>query len=126
VVNGKQRMKSMKVADLTFDKLFDLIEENRFENETDRKIAELLHNAERDWRTSIETLNDFIEILKKEINGQVTKSNLNKLLDRYNRNLSKYAWESESVSYLLDILKLTEKSDLNDVFGELNKKIKTE
>ena len=119
-------MKSMKVADLTFDKLFDLIEENRFENETDRKIAELLHNAERDWRTSIETLNDFIEILKKEINGQVTKSNLNKLLDRYNRNLSKYAWESESVSYLLDILKLTEKSDLNDVFGELNKKIKTE
>ncbi len=72
----------MEVSNLTFDKLFELIEENRFANETDKKIAEKILNAEKDWWTSIKTLNDFIEILKKEINGQPTKSNLNKLLNR--------------------------------------------
>lgn len=75
-------MKSMEVSNLTFDKLFELIEENRFANEIDKKIAEKILNAEKDWWTSIKTLNDFIEILKKEINGQPTKSNLNKLLNR--------------------------------------------
>ena len=34
---------------LTFDKLFDLIEENRFVNESDKKIAEKILEAENDW-----------------------------------------------------------------------------
>jgi aconitase B len=82
VINVKESIKSMEVSNLTFDKLFELIEENRFANEIDKKIAEKILNAEKDWWTSIKTLNDFIEILKKEINGQPTKSNLNKLLNR--------------------------------------------
>lgn len=50
---------------LTFDKLFDLIEENKFENETDKKIAKKFLEAERDWRISFETLNEFINTLEK-------------------------------------------------------------
>ena len=78
-----------KIPLLTFDKLFDLIEENHFENETDKKIAKKILEAERDWRISIKSLNDFITILEKEVDGTVTKTSLNKLLKKYNRKSRK-------------------------------------
>lgn len=112
-----------KITLLTFDKLFDLIEENQFENETDKQIAEKILEAERDWRISIDSLNDFITILEKEVGGTVTKTSLNKLLKKYNRNISQYAWESESVCYLLDIFDLTKKNDLRIIFNELTEKL---
>ena len=112
-----------KTSLLTFDKLFDLIEENQFENETDKKIAEKILEAERDWRISLKYLNDFINILEKEIGGTVTKTSLNKLLKKYNLNISQYAWESESVSYLLDIFDLTQKTELRIIFNELTEKL---
>jgi len=110
---------------LTFDKLFDLIEENRFENETDRKIAEKILEAERDWKKSLKTLNEFINILEQEVGGIVTKSSLNKLLKKYHRNIAQYAWESESVCYLIDIFELTKEIELKNIFKELTEKVKT-
>ncbi len=115
-----------EIASLTFNKLRDLIEENQFENETDRKIAEKILEAERDWRISLESLNDFIILLEKEVGGTVTKISLNKLLKKYNRNIAEYAWEMESVTYLLAIFELTEETELRNVFAGLTKKIKTE
>ncbi|MDO3695222.1 hypothetical protein QVZ41_10235 [Wenyingzhuangia sp. chi5] len=111
---------------MTFDKLFDLIEENQFENETDRKIAEKIIKAERDWRISLDSLNDFIIILEKEVGGNVTKTSLNKLLKKYNRNIAQYTWEAESVCYLLDIFDLTKETELRNIFNKLTEKVKTE
>ncbi len=77
---------------LTFDKLFDLVEKNKFENETDKKIAKKILEAVNDWgvwKNSVNNLNEFILLLEKEINGITTQSNLEKLLNRYNRNLFK-------------------------------------
>ena len=108
---------------LTFDQLFDLVEEDSFENETDKKIAQSILDAERDWRTSIKSLSDFINILEKEINGLVTESNLKILAKKYNGNIGKYSWESESVSYLLDIFKLTQETELKKVFIQLSEKV---
>ena len=112
-----------KIPLLTFDKLFDLIEGNQFENETDKKIAEKILEAERDWRISLEFLNDFITVLEKEVGGTVTKTSLDKLLKKYNQNIAQYAWESESVSYLLDIFDLTKKTELRIIFNELAEKL---
>ena len=109
---------------LTFDKLFDLIEENRFENETDKKIAKKLLEAERDWRISFETLNEFISVLEKAVGGTVTRSNLNKLQKKYKRNISQNAWEMESISYLLDIFELTKETELRKIIINLTKKLK--
>ncbi|WP_299212658.1 hypothetical protein [uncultured Aquimarina sp.] len=114
---------------LTFDKLFDLVEENRFENKTDKKIAEKILEAENDWgdwKTSVNNLNEFILVLEKEINGITTQSNLEKLLNRYNQNLSKYAWESESLCSLLEIFELTKESELGTIFFKIANKNKTE
>lgn len=109
---------------LTFDKLFDLIEENRFENETDKKIAKKLLEAERDWRISFETLNEFIVVLEKAVGGTVTRSNLNKLQKKYKRNISQNAWEMESISYLLDIFELTKETELRKIIINLTEKLK--
>jgi len=109
---------------MTFDKLFDLIEENRFENETDKKIAEKILEAERDWRISFETLNEFISVLEKAVDGTVTKSSLDKLLKKYKRNISQNAWEVESVSYLLDIFELTKETELRKIINSLTEKVK--
>ena len=109
---------------LTFDKLFDLIEENQFENETDRKIAEKILEAERGWRISFESLNDFIIVLEKEVGGIVTETSLNKLLKKYNQNIAQYAWEAESICYLLDIFELTKETELRNIFNNLTEEIK--
>ncbi len=111
---------------MTFDKLFDLIEENRFETENDKKIAGKILEAERDWRTSFETINEFISVLEKAVDGTVTESSLNKLLKKYKRNISQNAWEMESVSYLLDIFELTKETELRKIINNLTEKVKTE
>jgi hypothetical protein len=111
---------------LTFDELYDLIEENRIEKETDKRIAEKILEAERDWRISFETVNEFISVLEKAVNGTVTKSSLNKLLKRYKQNILQNAWEMESVSYLLDIFELTNETELRKIIINLTEKVKTE
>ena len=116
-----------KIPLMTFEKLFDLIEDDRFDNETDKKIAKKILEAENDWgdwKTSVNNLNEFILVLEKEINGITTQSNLEKLLNRYNRNLSKYAWEAESLCSLIEIFELTEESELRNIFSNIANKNK--
>ena len=122
-------MNMTKTPLLTFDKLFDLVEENRFENETDRKISEKILEAENDWgdwKTSVKNLNEFIIALEKEVGGTVTKTSLNKLLKRYNRNIAQNAWEAESVCSLLEIFEFTKEVNLRKIFNELVEKTETE
>ena len=110
---------------LTFDKLIDLIEENRFENNTYKKIAEKILDAQRDWKTSVNNLNEFITALEKEIGGTATKTGLNKLLKKYDRNITQNAWKAESVSSLLEIFELTKEINLRKIFNELIEWTKT-
>lgn len=122
-------MNMTKTPLLTFDKLFDLVEENRFKNETDRKIAEKVLEAENDWgdwKTSVKNLNEFIIALEKEVGGTVTKTSLNKLLKKYNRNIAQNAWEAESVCSLLEIFEFTKEVNLRKIFNELVEKTETE
>jgi hypothetical protein len=110
---------------LTFDKLFDLVEENRFVNETDRKIAEKILEVENDWgdwKTSVKSLNEFIIALEKEVGGIATKTSLNKLLKKYNRNIAQNAWKAETVCSLLEIFELTKETELRKIFNNLTEK----
>ena len=100
-----------------------LVNSNQIKNPIDLKIAKKLIDAQRDWRTSIPTLFDFIQVFELEVNDQLTKSNLNKLMDRYQRNIPRYAWEIESLSYTLDIFEWTTKEDLKETIIDLVKRI---
>ncbi|WP_452229610.1 hypothetical protein [Lacinutrix sp. MEBiC02404] len=120
-------MNIIEIPLLTFDKLFNLVEENRFINETDRKIAEKILEAENDWgdwKTSVKNLNEFIIVLEKEVGGIVTKTSLNKLLKKYNRNIAQNAWKAESICSLLEIFKLNKEVELKKIFFELTEKTK--
>tara|TARA_R110001583_G_scaffold160458_1_gene312358 strand:- start:6 stop:374 length:369 start_codon:yes stop_codon:yes gene_type:complete len=122
-------MNMTEIPLLTFDKLFDLVEENRFENESDKKIAKKILEAENDWgdwKTSVKNLNEFIIALEKEVGGTVTKTSLNKLLKKYNRNIAQNMWESETVCSLLEIFDFTQETELRKIFNELTEKVKTE
>lgn len=109
---------------LTFNDLFDLIESKQIENKNHNIIAELIIQAERDWIIEVENLNDFLIILEKEVGGELNAMNLKRLLESYNQNLSKYSWEAESVSYLMDIFNYTREKDLKKIFNSLSEQIK--
>ena len=111
-----------EIPPLTFDELFDLIEENRFENLTDKKIAEKILEAENDWKmTSQESLNDYMIVLETETGETVTMTSLKKLLKKYNRKDTQFGWEAESVCSLLEIFELTKETDLRKIFSQLAK-----
>ena len=44
-------------------------------------------------------------------------------MDRYQRNIPRYAWEIESLSYTLDIFEWTTKEDLKETIIDLVKRI---
>lgn len=112
------------INNLTFDQLFDFVEESLTATEIDKKIAQKILEAERDWRTSFDTLDGFISTLEKAIGGKITKSSLKKLARHYKQNVSQNAWELESISYLMELFELTKEKELRNIVTELNKKIK--
>ncbi|MCF8277300.1 MAG: hypothetical protein K9J17_11250 [Flavobacteriales bacterium] len=117
-------MDTNEIPFLTFDELYDKFYDGQIVDETDKQIAEKILDAQRDWTISIQSLNDFLVVLEEEIDGDTTKSNLTKLLKRYNKDVLKYAWKAESVSYLLEIFSMTDKSNLRTIFCELEEKLK--
>ena len=109
---------------MTFDKLYNLLEENLIDVNKDRLIAEKIIEAETDWVDSLTEFDDFIEILEKEIGGETTKSNLKKLLAKYSPNgLPTSTWNSESVYALIEIFDLTGFSTLRKVFEDLSNRL---
>ncbi|WAC02998.1 hypothetical protein N7U66_05045 [Lacinutrix neustonica] len=112
---------------MTFDNLFDVLENNQIESKTDRQIVERILEAERDWVVPVSDLNQFIDLLEKEIGDKASKSNLSKLQDRYQINgFKNSAWNAESVYSLLEIFELTDSTDLNSVFTDLSNRINKE
>ena len=112
---------------LTFDELFDFVEEDLFENSDDKLIVEKILEAERDWgdyTNFVSSLHEFTIVLENETKGALTQPNLKKLLQRYNQNLSKYAWEAESICSLLEIFELTDEKELRNIFLDLDKNIR--
>ncbi|WP_405247671.1 hypothetical protein [Cellulophaga sp. Asnod2-G02] len=102
---------------------FDHLEAHNFQNEADQQIVKKLLEAEENWPVSIDTVTQFLEVLEKEIGGIINERSLEELLKKYNQNLKKYAWNAESIPYLLDIFKLTEETTLNNICSRLfNKK----
>ncbi|MDO6492889.1 hypothetical protein Q4487_16505 [Cellulophaga sp. 3_MG-2023] len=109
---------------MTFDNLFNALENNLIESKTDRQIVERILEAERDWIVPVSDLNEFIELLEKEIGDKVSKSNLSKLQDRYQINgFKNSAWNAESVYSLLEIFELTDSVDLSSVFNDLSNRM---
>lgn len=108
---------------LTFEELSSCIVETDIKDKAYKKISEIIIAAERNWRTPCDSINDFIITLENEINGPVTKSNLNLLLNQYSENTIEKTWESESISTLIKVFELTNETDLKTIFINLVEKV---
>lgn len=111
---------------MTFESLFEALEQDQINGKADKLIVEKVLEAERDWVAPVPTLADFLDQIEKEIGGRATKSNLSKLQERYLKNgFTNSAWQAESIYSLQEIFDLTVSDDLNSVFTELSKRINT-
>lgn len=109
---------------MKIDDLLDLLESNQIENRFDKLIVERIIEAERDLKVPINDLNEFINFLEREVGSELIKENLELLLEKYCKNgFVNSAWNSESVSYLIDIFDWTGYSNLKLVFENLTNRL---
>jgi len=105
---------------MKIDLIYDLIDKDLITDKFDKSISENILQAETDWDTEIESLEEFIIILEEEIKGETTLENLEALLLFYNQNLKNNTWKSESLCSLIEIFKCTGFNTLKRVFENLS------
>ncbi|NJB84209.1 hypothetical protein [Wenyingzhuangia aestuarii] len=108
---------------MTFDKLLQLIENKQIIDKNDLFISEKILEAERIWKTNAETLTDFLNILKTEVQLELTKENLEIRIETNNRRKKEnYNNINKSLIKLIEIFDKTGFSNLKLVFEKLSSK----
>lgn len=109
---------------MTFDDLHNALENNQIESDIDKKIVQLILEAERDWIVEMSNLDEFISLLEIEIGDETSKTNLSKLQNQYRINgFKNSAWNAESVYSLQGIFELTEKNVLKEIFTDISNRL---
>tara|TARA_R110002020_G_C16272013_1_gene771177 strand:- start:112 stop:447 length:336 start_codon:yes stop_codon:yes gene_type:complete len=110
---------------MTFDELFELIDDESRVIDLRVKVAvKRIIQAETDWRTEVKTLEDFIEILENEVNGETSKENVSKRLRTFETNIAGNAWEAESFTSLLEVFEYNQNKSLKEIFEEIKLELK--
>ena len=105
---------------MTFDHLYDLIEDSKKAVDSRTKLAvERLIQAETDWRIEVKSLEDFINLIENEVNGESTKENVRKRLIKFELNIAVNAWEAESFTSLMEVFEYNESKTLKEIFEEI-------
>ena len=113
--------------EMTFEKLYDLIENNSIRNKTDLLIIEKILEAEGDWIKPLDNLDEFVIALENEIKGETTKTNLERQIVEYTKDgFITSAWNTESITTLIEIFDLTQDENLKTTFKNLQTKISAE
>ncbi len=88
-------------------------------------LIEVLLNSINDWPNSIETLEDFEFEVRNVIGGEVVRKRLEIFLSEI--DLSKNAWQAESLSQLLDIFNFYDNEvSLREILIDLKQKLEDE
>ena len=105
---------------MTFDDLYDLIEDEERSIDQRTKLAlERIIQAETDWRTEVKTLDDFIGIIENEVLGESSKANVSKRLKQFEANIAGNAWEAESFTSLMEVFEYDPSKTLKEIFEEI-------
>ena len=106
---------------MTFDELYDLSTEidSRY-----KSVIEHIIQAEMDWEVEVETIEDFIETLEKEINGKTTRRNISLAVKKYEQNLTVCSWKAEAYSSLTKVFKYDEHKTIKEILEEIIHKTK--
>lgn len=114
----------LQKRNISFDDLFELLENNLISDSLDKKITEKILDAETDWNVNLYDLKDFIDSLKKEINNGLTKENIKNQINFYLKDgFKNSAWNVESLETLIEIFDYSGYSDLEKIFNGLSDKL---
>tara|TARA_R110001606_G_scaffold221789_3_gene369634 strand:- start:537 stop:1232 length:696 start_codon:yes stop_codon:yes gene_type:complete len=114
----------LQERNISFDDLFELLENNLISDSIDKKITEKILDAETDWNVNLYDLKDFIDSLKKEINNDLTKKNIKSQINFYLKDgFKNSAWNVESLETLIEIFDYSGYSDLEKIFNGLSDKL---
>jgi len=114
----------LQEKNISLDDLFELLENNLITDNLDKQIAERILNAERDWKSQLFDLNDFLDSLNNEIKKELTSENIKNQIEIYLKDgFIKAAWNVESLEYLLEIFDYSGFNDLEKIFNNLSDKL---
>lgn len=120
LVAGRWQTLKRTLRQMTFDHLYDLIEDSKKAVDSRTKLAvERLIQAETDWRIEVKSLEDFINLIENEVNGESTKENVRKRLIKFELNIAVNAWEAESFTSLMEVFEYNESKTLKEIFEEI-------
>ena len=96
-----------------------MVENDKFSPEIKNGI-EILLSAINDWSTPINNLCDYDLAVQNFIESVVTKRNIESALSKI--DLSRFAWEAESLSSLIEVFDYFKESNtLSEIINELQK-----
>lgn len=105
--------------------LLNQIESMLGRNLLDQEVKEILYilvQSGNDWPVAVFTLADLIEDIENFIGGVSTKSNLTNALK--NVDISKNAWQAESIAQLLDLYNYYDDNfSLRDITNDIESKL---
>ena len=105
---------------MTFDDLYDLIQDKEKGIDQRTKLAlERIIQAATDWRTEVNTLDDFIGIVENEVLGESSKANVSKRLKQFELNVARNAWEAESFTSVMQVFEYDQGKTLKEIFEEI-------
>ena len=110
---------------MQIDDLYTLLDDGKITLKSDRLIVESILNAHRDWDFETESINEFLEALETELNGEISEKNIKQKLKQYNKNPSN-SWQSESLCYLIEIFNITGYSNLRLLFDNLKTRLEVD
>jgi hypothetical protein len=107
----------MKLSELEF-----FLESNKIDT-NDKEIINLFLTSINDWPNTINSINEYIIDVEKFTNQILTEENINYFIKKL--DISRYAWQAESLSQIIDVFKNYNKGiTLNEIAIGLENKFK--
>lgn len=98
--------------------------ENKSLSKEDNETIKIFLASINDWPNDVESIEDYIDELNNFINKNLVKKNIVDFTR--NINLSKFSWQAESLSQIIDVFKnYGEIITLDEIFKELTIRIKS-
>ncbi len=105
----------MSIEKIRIEDLADFVESKNI-NSLDKTATSLFIEAQNDWRTSHDSIHDFINELMLFVGDELSEESVQLKLSLLKPN--KHAWEMESLTSILEFLRLTKTKNVEEYFEQ--------
>lgn len=108
---------------MTRDELWELAANDSIDPRI-KRWAISLRQAEIDWRTTFNSVEDFLEEIEKILGAETSKQEIERQQKIYGMSAMHYLWELESFSFLIEAFEYQEHMTLKEIFQEIQQKLR--